>query len=174
MNNEFLDDDILKKKNFKSLGSKVRISKNATIVGESNISIGSNVRIDDFSIISSLEGTLDIGSNVHIGGQAYLGCGGGIVIGNNINISQGVKIYSKIDNYLELEESSKSLLRKVLIRDNVIIGSGTVIIGESEIGEGTTVGALSLVKGNLEDWSVYAGNPIKYLKPRKKKWGKIS
>ena len=75
---------------------------------------------------------------------------------------------------MELEESSKSLLRKVLIRDNVIIGSGTVIIGESEIGEGTTVGALSLVKGNLEDWSVYAGNPIKYLKPRKKKWGKIS
>ena len=74
---------------------------------------------------------------------------------------------------MELEESSKSLLRKVLIRDNVIIGSGTVIL-ESEIGEGTTVGALSLVKGNLEDWSVYAGNPIKYLKPRKKKWGKIS
>jgi len=169
MNNEFFDNDYLKKKNFKSLGSNIKISKNVTIIGESNISIGSNVRIDDFTIISSQEGTLEIGSNVHIGGQTYLGCGGDIKIGNNINISQGVKIYSKLDNYLELNETDKPLLKKVLIRDNVIIGSGTVIIGESEIGEGTTIGALSFVKGNLDGWSVYAGNPIKYLKSRKKK-----
>ena len=101
MNNNFLNYDELLKKKFKSLGSNVKISKNVTIIGENNITIGSNVRIDDFSIISSLEGKLDIGSNVHIGGQSYLGCGGEINIGNNINISQGVRIYSKLDNYLE-------------------------------------------------------------------------
>ena len=53
------------------------------------------------------------------------------------------------------------------IQDNVIIGSGVVIVGETYIGEGTTIGALSFVKGNLDSWSVYAGNPIKFIKSRK-------
>ncbi len=169
MNNNFLNYDELLKKKFKSLGSNVKISKNVTIIGENNITIGSNVRIDDFSIISSLEGKLDIGSNVHIGGQSYLGCGGEINIGNNINISQGVRIYSKLDNYLEFidNDNDNVLLKKVSIQDNVIIGSGVVIVGETYIGEGTTIGALSFVKGNLDSWSVYAGNPIKFIKSRK-------
>lgn len=167
MNSKFLSIDELKKLNFKKIGQEVKISRNVTIIGENNITIGSNVRIDDFSIISSLEGKLDIGSNVHIGGQSYLGCGGEINIGNNINISQGVRIYSKLDNYLEFIDNDNVLLKKVSIQDNVIIGSGVVIVGETYIGEGTTIGALSFVKGNLDSWSVYAGNPIKFIKSRK-------
>ena len=167
MNHEFIDNHSLKKLKFKSLGSNVKISKNVTIIGAKNISLGSNVRIDDFTIISSLEGKLIVGSNVHIGGQSYFGCGGSIEIGNNVNISQGVKIYSKLDNYLELDKFNKTLLTKVSIDDNVVIGSGTVIIGDAEICEGATIGALSFVKGNLKKWSVYAGNPVKFLKYRK-------
>ena len=47
--------------------------------------------------------------------------------------------------------------------------SGTVILPNLIIGEGTAVGALSLVKKNLEEWSIYAGNPIKKIKDRSKK-----
>ena len=96
MNCEYLSKNDLKKINFKDLGQNVMISKNVTLIGASNISLGSNVRIDDYCIISSNEGHLKIGSDVHIGGQSYLGCAGGLSIGSNINIAQGVKIYTKI------------------------------------------------------------------------------
>ena len=169
MNSRFLSISDLKKINFKKIGSDIKISKNVTIIGSKNISIGSNVRIDDYTIISAQEGTLEIGSNVHLGGQSYFGCAGSIQIGSNINISQGVKLYSKLDNYLEHIAGELPLLRKIIIEDNVIIGSGTVIIGKSTIGEGATIGALSFVKNDLNNWSVYAGNPLKFIRVRKKK-----
>tara|TARA_Y100001958_G_C20936206_1_gene344539 strand:- start:125 stop:634 length:510 start_codon:yes stop_codon:yes gene_type:complete len=169
MNDKFLDQNTLKSLNFKSVGSNVSISKNATIIGEKNISLGSNVRIDDYTIISAENGSLIVGSNVHIGGQSYFGCSGNIQIGNNVNISQGSRFYSKINDYLEFDVTEKYILKKIKIEDNVIIGSGTVIIGECTISEGVTIGALSFVKGNLKSWSVYAGNPIKFINTRKKK-----
>ena len=163
-----LNDKELKRKKFNQLGKNVQISKNTTIIGAKNISIGSNVRIDDYTIISALYGKLIIGSNVHIGGQSYFGCGGKIIIGDNINISQGVRIYSKINNYNEFNKKNQIFLKKVVIKNNVIVGSGSVIIGNVVIGEGSTIGALSFVKKNLNDWSVYAGNPLKFIKLRKK------
>jgi len=169
MNNSLLSKDDLKKIGFKSIGENLKISKNITIVGPENISIGSNTRIDDYTIISAAEGNLSIGSEVHVGGQSYLGCAGGITIKNKINIAQGVKMYSKINDYLNFDGTNKIILNPIEIQDYAIIGAGTVIIGESIIFEGSVVGSLSFVKNNLEPWSVYAGNPIKFIKKRIKK-----
>mgnify|MGYP006155572507 FL=1 len=169
MNSEFLTKNELKKINFKKIGSNIQISKNVTIIGAKNISIGSNVRIDDYTVISSNEGSLKIGSNVHIGAQSYLGCAGKIQIGNDVNLSQGVRIYSKIDDYLKYRKGNKTILGSVEIDNNVIIGSGTVIVGHCKIAEGAVVGALSLVKSNLKKWSINAGIPTKFIKTRKKK-----
>ena len=44
----FMSREELEKVGFKSIGENVLISRNATIYGAGNISIGSNVRIDDF------------------------------------------------------------------------------------------------------------------------------
>tara|TARA_B100000035_G_scaffold59951_1_gene48202 strand:+ start:723 stop:1232 length:510 start_codon:yes stop_codon:yes gene_type:complete len=167
MNCEYLSKNDLKKINFKDLGQNVMISKNVTLIGASNISLGSNVRIDDYCIISSNEGHLKIGSDVHIGGQSYLGCAGGLSIGSNINIAQGVKIYTKINDYTSFDgNNNKFVLGKIDICDQVIIGSNSVLIGKCTIGEGATIGALSFVKSDLKPWSVYAGNPIKLIKDR--------
>ena len=39
----------------------------------------------------------------------------------------------------------------------------------AHIGEGTSVGALSLVSKPLDEWGVYFGSPAKRLKARSKK-----
>jgi galactoside O-acetyltransferase len=168
MNSKFLKVNDLKKIKFKKKGFNIKISKNVTIIGAKNISIGSNVRIDDYTVISSNEGSLKIGSNVHIGAQSYLGCAGKIQIGNDVNLSQGVRIYSKIDDYLKYRKGNKTILGFVEIDNNVIIGSGSVIVGQCKIAEGATVGALSLVKSNLKKWSINGGIPAKFIKTRKK------
>ena len=101
MNDNFLSNKELRKIKLKSFGKGVQISPNVTIIGAKNIQIGDNVRIDDYTIISAKEGYLKLASNIHIGGQCYLGCGGGIEISRNVNIAQGVKIYSKINDYIK-------------------------------------------------------------------------
>jgi len=48
------------------------------------------------------------------------------------------------------------------------IGANSIILPNIEIGEGVSVGALSLVNKSLADWGIYAGVPAKYIKERSK------
>jgi galactoside O-acetyltransferase len=152
---------------FKKKGKNISISKNVKIIGAKNISIGNNVRIDDFTIISCQNGKLYIGSNVHLAGLCYLGCTGNIFIGNNVNIAQGVKIYSKSDNYLEKKTKRKFTIKPIKIGNNVIIGSNTVVIPGAHIENNCRVGALSLVKNKLKKNSLYSGIPAVFQKKLK-------
>ena len=54
----FYSREQLEKIGFKSLGENVLISDKTSIYFPKNISIGNNVRIDDFSVLSAGGGTL--------------------------------------------------------------------------------------------------------------------
>lgn len=181
MENPFLpgyyNDEELSVFGFCAIGSNVKIAKNCTIVGLSNISIGSNVRIDGYStIIASGDGKLNIGSFVHVGGWSFLSAGNGITMEDFSGISQGVRIYSRTDDYSGQyltnptvpEEFTCAEGGPVTLEKHVIIGSGTVVLPNVTIGEGSSVGALSLVNKNLGPWGVYFGLPAKRLKERSK------
>ncbi|MDA8429799.1 MAG: acyltransferase [Geobacteraceae bacterium] len=163
---------------FKSIGSNVKIAKSCTIIGLANISIGNNVRIDDFCcIIADKNGWLNIGSFIHIGGWCYLSAGDGITMEDFSGLSQGVKIYSRTDDYTgkaltnpTIPEQFTSVIHgTVILKKHVIIGSGTVILPKVTIGEGSSVGALSLVTKSLDAWGVFFGSPVKRLKNRSKR-----
>ena len=153
-----------------SVGKNVKIAKNCTIVGLDKISIGNNVTIDPLcSIIVAGHGHLTLGSYIHIGSFSFLVASEGIKIEDFSGLSQGVKIYSKTDDY-----SGKSLTNptipknyrtvkkgKVILQPHVIIGAGSVVLPNVIIGEGVAIGALSLVTTNLDSWTIYAGNPLK-------------
>lgn len=108
---------------------------------------------------------------------SLLSAGAGITLHDFSGLSQGVKIYSKTDDY-----SGKYLTNPTVDADytgvssgevtlgrHVIIGSGTVILPKVTIGEGASVGALSLVTKSLPEWGMYFGAPAKKIKDRKKK-----
>ena len=59
-------------------------------------------------------------------------------------------------------------IEPVFIGRHVIIGSGSVVLPGVKIGNGSSVGALSLVTKSLEEWGVYSGAPVKRIKARKK------
>ena len=50
----------------------------------------------------------------------------------------------------------------------MIIGTQSVILPDVTIGEGSSVGAMSLVNRSLEPWGVYFGVPARRLKERSK------
>ncbi|MGP8153817.1 MAG: acyltransferase [Smithella sp.] len=179
MNNPFnpgyYNEEELSEFGFKSIGTNVQIAKHCTIIGLSNISIGSNVRIDGYcSINAAGNGWLDIGSFIHIGSWCYLSAGSGISMEDFSGLSQGVRIYSRTDDYSGHYLTNPTVPEKytgiihgtVTLKRHVIIGSGTVILPKVTIGEGSSVGALSLVTKSLDPWGIFLGCPAKRLKDR--------
>lgn len=178
---EHMDDSIYSKQElidmgFKSVGNNVFISKKASFYGAKNISIGSNVRIDDFSILTGGEGGINIGSYVHIAAYVYISGQGGVDIGDFVGISSRSAVYSASDDYSGKVMTNPMVpskfthveRKKIIFSKHVLIGTGSTVLPGVEIGEGTAVGAMSLVVSNLEPWGIYLGIPAKLLKPRSK------
>lgn len=172
----FLSKEELNKIGFKSLGNNVLISKMATIYLPELISIGNNVRIDDFAILS---GDITLGNNVHIAPYcALIGgtCGAGIVMKDYSGLSARVTIYSISDDYSGEFMTNPTIPSKytnvqkgrVVIQKYVIVGATSVILPGVEIGEGTAVGAMSMVIKSLPEWKVCRGIPARVLKDRSK------
>lgn len=169
----FYSDKELKEIGLKSVGSKVLISRFAQIYSPSTISIGDNVRIDDFCILS---GDIEIGSHIHIGAYSALFGGGGIIMRDFSGLSSRVSIYSVSDDYNGgtltnpcIPDEHRSIKHGLVeMKEHTVIGAGSVVMPNAILNEGVAVGAMSLVKGCLKEWSIYAGIPARILKGRRK------
>ena len=167
--------DELETMGFKQIGNNVQIAKNCTIVGLKNISLEHDIRIDSGATIICANGYLKVGKYVHIGGNNYIACAGGVEIKDYSSVAQGVRIYSRSDDFsgntltngIVPPSLVTTIDKAVTIDKHVILGANTVVLPGVNIGEGTAVGALSLVKDNLDTWSIYAGTPAKKIKTRK-------
>lgn len=170
----FYSETELKQIGFKFVGENVKFSKKTSIYGAEFISIGSNVRVDDFCILS---GSVIIGNYIHIAAYSALYGGDvGIEIGDFSNISSRVAIYAISDDYsgesltnpMIPEQYKKIQKEKVIIEKHVIIGSGSTILPGVILKEGSAFGSMSLVKNSSEPWSINVGIPSRKIKNRNK------
>ncbi|ALM72123.1 acyltransferase [Vibrio vulnificus] len=105
-----------------------------------------------------------MGDNSNIQMGSFIDCRGGVVIGNNVDITLGVKILSQ---YHDIQCQNYSTLSKpVVIDDYCVIGSFAVILPGSIINRGTVIGAGSLMNTSSEEYSLYCGNPAIFKKKR--------
>ena len=96
MATSFLSIDELKSLGFKSFGENILISKFARFYSPQNITIGNNVRIDDFCILS---GTITLASNIHIAAYCALYGSNGIFLEDYSGLSARCTIYSAVDDF---------------------------------------------------------------------------
>lgn len=157
----YLSEKELKSRNFKNVGKNCKISSLASFIGEENISIFDNVRIDDFSQFVAKDGYIKIEENTHVCSFVLLQGSVGIEIGKRCNISQGVRIYSKSDNYNSLKNTQ--ILKKTIIHENVIIGSNSVILPGSIIKKNCRIGALTIVNKTIEENYLFYGKTLKKI-----------
>lgn len=170
LNHGYLPRERLESLGFAALGSDVRIHPTCVLVGCERISIGSNVRIDPFCIITIGE-RLVIGDHVHVAGHAALVGSGPIEIGDHANISHGAKLLSSSDHFSaagmagpQVPDAYRRVLHgAVLVGRHAIVGAGTVLLPGAALGEGATVGAVSLVKAPVPAWTVNAGTPARVV-----------
>lgn len=162
---------------FKSIGKNVQIKKNVGIFFTENVSIGDNVRIDDNVVIIAGGEETKIGNYVHIAVNCCIAASSGFEMCDFSGLAPGVMIFTGSDDYSGNKLTNSTVARKYIGGDSgkvtlgrhVIIGAGSVILPNVEVGEGASVGALSLVIKSLEPWNVYFGNPAKRLKSRSKR-----
>ena len=169
--NSFYSEEELINLGLKSYGQNVLISRFARIFNPNLVTIGNNVRIDDFCILS---GEINIGNMVHISAYVAMYGKSKIEIYDYAGISAKSMLYTEIDDFTgesligPWHDVSKRNVKKgkIILDRYTQIGCNSIIFPDVNIGEGSVVGALSLVKENIPSWVVYAGIPAKFIKKR--------
>lgn len=111
------------------------------------IKIGKNVYIGPWFVV---ETNLEIGPDVLI--SSRVAC-----IGNDHNFKNPKKT---------IIDSGRLRPSKIVIEGDNLIGFGSIIIGNVNIGKGVIVAAGSVVTKNLEPYWIYGGIPAKKIKQR--------
>ncbi len=169
--NSFYSNIELKELGLKKFGNNVLISRKASIYSPNLITIGSNVRIDDFCILS---GEINLGSFIHISAYTALYGKHGIFVDDYCTISGRVMIYSQNDDYsgefMTNPTVPKNLTnvtgQKIILEKHSIIGAGCIVLPGSHLGIGACLASLSLLKKRIEDFKIYGGIPAKEIGER--------
>ena len=181
-------------KTLKHLGKNVKIGAGVKIVNPQFVSLGDNVTLsDDVTLIARGEGGITIKDSAYlcervyldtededdgyivVGERVYLGTGTtmfghkGLEIGDDTLIAQNVTLtpYSHI-----FDDPTRNIFgqgghsRKVTIGRDCYIGMRVAILYSGDIGEGSIVGAGSVVVKPIPPYSLAVGCPAKVIKKR--------
>ena len=180
---------------FKSMGENVYIGKGVTIVNPEFISVGNNVEIkNDVTLIARGEGGITLADGVRIQERVYLDTErvntGYINVGKNVYIGTGTTLFghmgleigddcllaqnNQLTPYSHIFDDHNSIIysqgghcKKVTIGRDVYIGMRAAIMYSGDIGEGSVIGAGSVVVKPIPPYSVAVGCPAKVIKERK-------
>jgi len=142
------------------------------------ISIGKNTRICRHNFIFDSSGFIKIGDDCLIGDYCTIYGHGGVIIGNNVVFASHVNVIASEHNYKDINLSilkQPSTHKGIKIGDGSWLGINVTVLDGSEIGKNCVIGASSIVKGNIPDYSVAVGVPakvVKYYNQEKKDWVK--
>lgn len=161
---------------FSAVGENVMISDRASFYNCAAISMGSNVRIDDFCVLAAGSGGIYLGDYVHVAVGSTLIGSGKITMADFSGLSSRVSVYSSSDDYSGASMTNPTIPQEytgvghadVFLGKHVIVGSGSVILPGVTLEEGVAVGALSLVHKRCEAFGIYVGNPARRIKERKR------
>lgn len=181
----YLSKDEINKIGFAQVGHDVYISDKASFHNPAKIFIGSFVRIDDFCLLSAGEDGIEIGNYVHISCYACLIGKGLIKLHDYVLISIKATILSSNSDFSgqyapalkEFDTLHKPYAtvfsEAVTFETHTGLGAHSVVLPGVTVGEGTAVGAMSVVYQSLNPWGIYLGNPARFATKRSKRVYKI-
>lgn len=159
----------------KHCGKNVIIGITVRIRYPELVSVGDNCIIDDFTYIST---ALELKSYVHISAGCRIigGKNSTVSFGEYSTLSPGVVLAAGSDDYVggiatplvPMDAKGDAQIGFIRLGRHCIVGSNSVVLPNVSFGDGASVGALSLVKRDLEAWGLYAGIPARKIKERKK------
>jgi acetyltransferase-like isoleucine patch superfamily enzyme len=154
------------------------ISPHIRVRHPATFEVGDDSIVDDFSYFSA---RVRIGRFCHVASGCCVAGGQGhqFELGDFSSLSSGVKIWCTSDDYVEdvvtiVPAGLEGTVKRNLIAGDVTfgrytaIGANSVVMPDNRVPDGTTIGALSFVPPRFpfDEWSVYAGIPIRFLRKR--------
>lgn len=170
-------------------GSSIRFDVEHKLEKRKYVTIGNKGLIKANFVFESKKGEVVIGNNVHLGGVTFISRNR-IEIKNDVTMAWGIVIYDHNSHSLNWEErkndnhqcysdymnhGGNNVVNKnwsvvkdkpIVIESKVWVGFDVTILKGVTIGEGAVIGAKSVVRSDVEAWTVVAGNPavvVKYL-----------
>lgn len=170
----YLSQNEILKLGLRSFGKNVEISSKSSFYLPGNISIGDNVRIDDFVVLS---GNIQIGSHVHLSAHSTIvSPRSEVIIRDFASASFYSCITSANDDYSGNFLMNPTVPSRytnvndspVVVENYVAIGAHSLILPGVTLGEGSVVGAHSLVKSSIPEWQIVGGVPAMKIGNRSK------
>jgi acetyltransferase-like isoleucine patch superfamily enzyme len=159
---------LIQKKRLGFLGKKVWIDKRVEFMRfPKKISIDAEVVVKEGARICACnrEANISIGKRTTVGYHTFIFASSRIEIGNDCLIAPFVYIvdsnHSIVKNKRINQQRNSS--EKIVIKDDVWLGSNVTILKGVTIGEGAVIAAGSLVNKDIEPYSINAGSPSKVI-----------
>jgi len=139
----------------------------------SKIVIGARSVVDAFVKIKPAGGAGDmvVGADVVINSGCVFYTGNGIIIGNSVAIAANCTFapvnheYQSRDQLIR-DQGFRASKGGIVIEDDVWIGANCVLLDGVRVRRGAVIGAGSVVRGQLQAYGVYGGNPLRQLGSR--------
>ncbi|MHB8168804.1 MAG: acyltransferase [Thermoleophilia bacterium] len=138
-----------------------QIMAGVRIANRKNFDAGERSALYRLCQIINDDGWFSLGSESHLGAFCYVNVTHGkVTIGDHVAIGPGTRIIAYSNHYERGKKITDVHVQEdVAIGNNVLIGANCTILPGSAIGDNVVVGAGSVVKGTLENNSIYAGVP---------------
>ncbi|MEJ7560442.1 MAG: DapH/DapD/GlmU-related protein [Pedobacter sp.] len=162
---------------FRSTGVPfISVARGAECIVGSNLSMNNGASgnpvgsFDKCTFFVDTGGSLKVGDNFGIS-QAAIVCHIKIQIGNNVKLGGGACIYDT--DFHSLDPATRAnpaadLLSKmkmpVILGNNVFVGARAMILKGVNIGDGSIIGAGSIVTKSIPAGQIWAGNPAKFIR----------
>ncbi len=150
-----------------------------------NLSIGRGCRIDAFNNGNNMP-SLRFGKDVQLNDYNHIVAMNSVSIGDNVLMASHIFISDNSHGSYKGDENDSSPdvppIRRdyptspIKIGDNSWICEGVMIMPGTIIGKGCIIGAHSVVRGNIPDYTIAVGNPAKVIKKyntEAKRWERV-
>lgn len=159
---------LIKYSNIKYEKNSLRKNRDKAYAAKFNSGSGLMVEYDvNISRQHYLDGTIKIGSNVLLAKHVFIDYSGNVVIGNNVQLTNGVIIETHYHPFHSDYRKSKSevISTSLEICDGAVIGSRAIIMPSCHrIGLNARVGAGAVVTKDVPDNAVVIGVPAKVIR----------
>jgi acetyltransferase-like isoleucine patch superfamily enzyme len=152
------------------IGKGTIIPGHCTIIASGEgVNIGKNVELHEGAYLHCQDNCISIGDNTSIGPYVIIYGGGRVKIGAHCGIAAHTSIISTSHNFDRVDVNIRSqgnTQQLTVIGDDVWIGTHCSVLMGTCIGEGSVLGAGTVLRKSVPPYSVVVGVPGRVLRQR--------
>lgn len=133
-----------------------------------------NIRVASFSCLNVRKDQIHVGDDFFSGKDLYISLspftdcriGDAVMFGPEVMILSGNHLTNYCEGHMRYNDLHDSSAKNIRIEDGAWVGARSILLSGSELGEGCIVGANSLVNSRVLPYSIFGGQPARFLKCR--------